>query len=83
MKDRHAPRGFAALRPTILGLPRETKRFIMAAADAVAIPTALWAALVLKFDTLNPVRRPHLRLLRGGRDIGAYSSFRCSVFTAR
>ena len=42
------------LAKAILALPRETKRFIMAIADAVAIPTALWAALVLKFDTLNP-----------------------------
>src|ERR1700733_13725360 len=39
----------------ILALPRETKRLIMAAADAVAIPTALWAALTLKFDRLDPL----------------------------
>ena len=39
----------------ILALPRETKRLIMATADAIAIPTALWAALVLKFDRLDPV----------------------------
>ena len=38
----------------ILALPRETKRIIMATADAVAIPTALWAALALKFDRLDP-----------------------------
>jgi FlaA1/EpsC-like NDP-sugar epimerase len=38
----------------ILALPRETKRLIMATADAVAIPTALWAALVLKFDRIDP-----------------------------
>src|SRR5271170_4653913 len=38
----------------ILALSRETKRLIMAAADAVAIPTALWAALALKFDRLDP-----------------------------
>jgi UDP-N-acetylglucosamine 4,6-dehydratase len=38
----------------ILALPREAKRFIMATADAVAIPTALWAALALKFDRLDP-----------------------------
>jgi FlaA1/EpsC-like NDP-sugar epimerase len=38
----------------ILALPRETKRLIMATADAVAIPTALWAALALKFDRLDP-----------------------------
>jgi FlaA1/EpsC-like NDP-sugar epimerase len=39
----------------ILALPRKTKRLIMATADAVAIPTALWAALALKFDRLDPV----------------------------
>jgi len=38
----------------VLALPRETKRLIMATADAVAIPTALWAALALKFDRLDP-----------------------------
>jgi FlaA1/EpsC-like NDP-sugar epimerase len=38
----------------ILALPRETKRLIMVIADVVAIPTALWAALALKFDTLDP-----------------------------
>jgi FlaA1/EpsC-like NDP-sugar epimerase len=38
----------------ILGLPRGTKRLIMLSADAVAIPTALWAALALKFDRLDP-----------------------------
>jgi FlaA1/EpsC-like NDP-sugar epimerase len=38
----------------VLALPRETKRLIMVTADAVAIPTALWAALALKFDRLDP-----------------------------
>jgi FlaA1/EpsC-like NDP-sugar epimerase len=38
----------------ILGLPRATKRVITVVADAIAIPTALWAALALKFDTLSP-----------------------------
>lgn len=37
----------------ILALPRATKRAIMLSADAVAIPTALWAALALKFDRLD------------------------------
>jgi FlaA1/EpsC-like NDP-sugar epimerase len=58
MNDKSAPSRVAAAgtqaAQAILGLPRETKRFIMVLADAVAIPTALWAALVLKFDTLNP-----------------------------
>jgi len=58
MKDRHAagkpaPLGVSAAE-AILALPRETKRLIMATADAVAIPTALWAALALKFDRLDP-----------------------------
>ena len=44
----------AAATGFALGLPRTIKRAIMVAADAVAIPTALWAALALKFDTLDP-----------------------------
>jgi len=47
----------------ILALPRETKRLIMATADAVAIPTALWAALALKFDRLDPALDRTLCLL--------------------
>jgi FlaA1/EpsC-like NDP-sugar epimerase len=43
-----------AAAEAILALPRETKRLIMLTADAVAIPTALWAALALKFDRLDP-----------------------------
>ena len=39
----------------ILALPRTAKRVIMALADAVAIPTALWAALALKFDRVDPL----------------------------
>jgi FlaA1/EpsC-like NDP-sugar epimerase len=44
----------AATANSILALPRETKRLIMAGADAIAIPAALWAALALKFDRLDP-----------------------------
>jgi FlaA1/EpsC-like NDP-sugar epimerase len=58
MTDRPAVRTRAGLGASaaeaILALPRETKRLIMVIADAVAIPTALWAALVLKFDRLDP-----------------------------
>jgi FlaA1/EpsC-like NDP-sugar epimerase len=58
MKDTHAAGRPAALGASVaeafLALPRETKRLIMATADAVAIPTALWAALALKFDRLDP-----------------------------
>ena len=34
----------------LLALPRGAKRLIMVAADAVMLPLALWAALILKFD---------------------------------
>jgi len=44
-----------AAAEAVLALPRSTKRFLMVVADAIAILTALWAALVLKFDTLDPV----------------------------
>src|SRR6202140_5847635 len=58
MKDKHAAGRPLSLgvsaAAAILALPRETKRLIMATADAVAIPTALWAALALKFDRLDP-----------------------------
>ncbi len=58
MKDKNAAGRTASVGArfanSILALPRDTKRFIVVIADAVAIPTALWAALVLKFDTLNP-----------------------------
>jgi FlaA1/EpsC-like NDP-sugar epimerase len=58
MTDRQAVRAHAgvgvALAEAVLALPRETKRLIMVVADAIAIPTALWAALALKFDTLDP-----------------------------
>ena len=58
MTDRQAVRTHAGVGVTlaeaVLSLPRETKRLVMVLTDAVAIPTALWAALVLKFDTLDP-----------------------------
>lgn len=38
----------------VLAWPRSTKRLVMVTADAIAIPTALWAALALKFDRLDP-----------------------------
>jgi FlaA1/EpsC-like NDP-sugar epimerase len=43
-----------AVAEAMLSFPRVAKRLIMATADAVAIPTALWAALALKFDQLDP-----------------------------
>jgi FlaA1/EpsC-like NDP-sugar epimerase len=59
MTDRHAAAtGEGALGASaaaaILALPRTTKRIVMLSADAIAIPTALWAALALKFDRLDP-----------------------------
>jgi FlaA1/EpsC-like NDP-sugar epimerase len=58
MKDKHAVGAPASwgvsAAAAILALPRATKRVIMLSADAVAIPTALWAALALKFDRLDP-----------------------------
>src|SRR3954470_21659662 len=39
----------------VLALPRQQKRLVMVLADAVAIPVALWAALILKFDRIDPV----------------------------
>ena len=55
MKDRHAARvAERGVAGVILGLPRSAKRVITASVDAVAIPTALWAALALKSETLTP-----------------------------
>jgi FlaA1/EpsC-like NDP-sugar epimerase len=42
--------GASALANSLLALPRGAKRLIMVAADAVMLPLALWAALILKFD---------------------------------
>src|SRR2546423_9678159 len=47
-----APLGVSAAE-AILALPRETKRLIMATADAVAIPSALRAPHLLRFDRLD------------------------------
>ncbi|MBS0418998.1 MAG: polysaccharide biosynthesis protein [Proteobacteria bacterium] len=44
----------ASVAEAILALPRQQKRLIMLLADAVAIPIALWAALALKYDRLDP-----------------------------
>ena len=57
MKDMDAARKHTSLGASaaeaVLALPRQTKRLIMLAADAVAMPLAFWAALVLKFDRLE------------------------------
>src|SRR5471030_2908429 len=42
--------GVSELANSLLALPRGAKRLIMVAADAVMLPLALWAALILKFD---------------------------------
>jgi FlaA1/EpsC-like NDP-sugar epimerase len=44
---------FAVISGTLFALSRRSKRAIMIGADAVMLPLALWAALVLKFDKLN------------------------------
>ena len=58
MKDKYIDgnhiRRVPAVAETLVGLSRSTKRAIMLIADAVAIPTALWAAMVLKFDRFDP-----------------------------
>src|ERR1700716_593405 len=58
MKDKfeavgHASMGASAAE-AILALPRQQKRLIMLLADAIAIPVALWVALILKFDRIDP-----------------------------
>ncbi len=37
----------------MLGWPRQTKRILMVLADLVVVPSALWAAFALKFDSLS------------------------------
>jgi FlaA1/EpsC-like NDP-sugar epimerase len=58
MKDKYEAGGHtsmgASAAEAILALPRQQKRLIMVVADAVAIPVALWAALILKFDRIDP-----------------------------
>ncbi len=59
MKDKYEAGGHgsigASAAEAILALPRQQKRLIMLLADAVAIPLALWTALILKFDRIDPV----------------------------
>jgi len=43
-----------ALADTLVEMPRSAKRAIMLISDAIAIPIALWAALVLKSDSFSP-----------------------------
>ena len=45
----------------LFSLSRRSKRLIMIAADGIALPLALWAALILKFD----------RLFLAGRSLGS------------
>lgn len=53
MKDKRAVARGIEYAEKLLDLPRPTKRVIMLAADLAALPTALWAALALKFDRLD------------------------------
>ncbi len=87
MKDKGAPArpaslGFATAE-SILALPRETKRLIVAGADAIAIPTALWAALALKFDRLDPSLDRTLVAISWSRWFRRCCSSRCSACIAR
>lgn len=50
MKDKRAVARSIEIAEKLLELPRPTKRVIMLAADLMALPLALWAALALKFD---------------------------------
>jgi len=58
MKEKHAlatpPSLRVATTASILALPRGTKRLVTVTVDTVAILVALWAALALKFDRLDP-----------------------------
>ncbi len=86
LKETHAAGRPAPLRASaaeaILALPREAKRLIMAAADAVAIPTALWATLALKFDRLDPALDRTLAYFLVAIASALFFS-RCSACTAR
>ena len=59
MKDQRStgPGQFVAVPvvQAVLALPRATKRLIIASTDAIAVLTALWGALALKFDFLLPL----------------------------
>jgi len=50
-----------AFANSLVELPRGAKRAIMLIADAVAIPLALWASLVLKFDRFDLPLNSHTR----------------------
>jgi FlaA1/EpsC-like NDP-sugar epimerase len=58
MTDRYVDgnhiRRVPAVAEALVALPRSAKRAIMLVADALAIPVALWAAMVLKFDRFDP-----------------------------
>ncbi len=87
MTDRQpvpARRGLAiAAADAVLGLPRQAKRVIMVTADVVAIPAALWAALALKFDTLDPAIDRSVAYFVVAVGFGACRSSRPSAYTAR
>jgi FlaA1/EpsC-like NDP-sugar epimerase len=52
-------RNMPAIAERLLRLPRGAKRSIMLVADALAVPVVLWAALVLKFDSLRVPSMSH------------------------
>jgi len=50
----------------LFSLSRRTKRLIMVGADSIALPLALWAALMLKFDRLDFTLTEHWDLFLVG-----------------
>jgi FlaA1/EpsC-like NDP-sugar epimerase len=63
------------LAVALFSLSRRTKRLIMITADAVVLPLALWAALLLKFDRLSfaPTDRWDLFLIGAAAAIVLFS----------
>jgi FlaA1/EpsC-like NDP-sugar epimerase len=58
----------------LLSLPRPTKRLVMVAADALALPAILWAALALKYgDPLLPVTHSDLFLVATAAAVAIYA----------
>jgi FlaA1/EpsC-like NDP-sugar epimerase len=59
----------------LFSLSRRTKRLVMVTADAIMLPLALWAALILKFDQLSfaPAQHWDLFLVGTGSAIVIFS----------
>ena len=61
----------------LIELPRQAKRFIILTGDAVAVPFALWCALVVKYDQFGPFSafRPGLFVVATGIALVIFSAF--------